>query len=345
MGIKKIKCLSLEGLNRFYQQLKIGLDALSKDRHTHKNQDTLDKITETEREQWDLAATAKHSHLNKSALDEISSDEMGHWDDAYRNMHTHANQEILNGITEQKIEDWNGKADAETVSGLSSQMNGMQSVKTVYVNAASGSDSNTGSSATRAFATLEKALEATQYAKKVVIHLEAGTYDLPDASVTWIGRDIRIYGNTAADTFVYGSLTIENSYVVLSRITLRSDGKNAITVQYNADLRIVSSEIASISDYCLFLNYDAKAVCSSVLFSMAEKRAVQLAGSSDARIYTCTDNTGNGVFVGGNCIAYLNDCNRFTYANNTYGMVYINGQQVAPQTESTAAILSMGGNV
>ena len=76
--------------------------------------------------------------------------------------------------------------------------------KTIYVNADTGSDARDGTSQAKALQTLSRALQFTQYAKKAVIYLAAGTYPIPDKTWTLLGQDVRIYGDTAATTILQG---------------------------------------------------------------------------------------------------------------------------------------------
>ena len=300
------------------------------DAHTHENMETLDKVTEN---LWSKVTNQAHSHNNIYELNSISP----------------AFIQAVNNILPDRIYELQHKFEST------------QSTITVYVDAASGSDSNNGNTSGTAFQTLDKALDAVSYCKKAIICLAAGTYTIPDKTITFLGKDIRIYGNTAEDTIVQGNIAVENSYVRLARITLNSTdsetaviAKPSVTATYRATVRINDCNLNSAGTiHCVGSDYDSKVCCSNVNFYGSEKYAVIASGSSDIRVFGCKDYTGTGALSGGNCIVYLtnstNNANsnetEFLYKSTNYGMVYVNGQQVLPQTAETAAILSMGGNV
>lgn len=71
-------------------------------------------------------------------------------------------------------------------------------------------------------------------------------------------------------------------------------------------------------------------------FQGATQYAVFVTGLSDAKIYTCTDETAKGVRSGGGSIVYINNATgtSFTYTNGSNGMVFVDGQQVLPKPGS-----------
>ena len=214
------------------------------------------------------------------------------------------------------------------------------SVKTVYVNASTGFDSNDGTES-RPFRTFEKALSATQYARKTIIYLAAGTYTIPDKSLTLLGRDVRIYGDTAATTTIQGNLVCENSFVLIRRVTIDSTDSttanataDTITLQYNAALRMGDCIINTAGKNAVNVTEMSMANMVSTTFQGATQYAIAVTGLSDVKIYTCTDATVKGVRSGGGCVVSINNAagKNFSYTNGSNGMVFVDGRQVLPKT-------------
>lgn len=226
--------------------------------------------------------------------------------------------------------------------------------KTIYVNADTGSDARDGTSQAKALQTLSRALQFTQYAKKAVIYLAAGTYTIPDKTLNLLGQDVRIYGDTAATTILQGNLVCENGFLHLSKVTIDntdSDTANtsttAIIAQYNGTVRISDCVVNANSKNAVGVSDMSNVSCSNTEFKGNAQYAVYVTGQGDAKIYYCTNSTANGAYSGGNSMVRItqNDENNFPYTNSNNGMVFVNGQQVLPQQTATAAILSMGSNV
>ena len=226
--------------------------------------------------------------------------------------------------------------------------------KTIYVNADTGSDARDGTSEAKALQTLSRALQFTQYAGKAVIYLAAGTYTVPDKTWTLLGRDVRIYGDATATTIIKGNLVCENSFLLMRRVTIDSTDSttanptaNTITLQYRAAIRMVDCTINTAGKNAINITEMSNANFVGTTFRGASQYAVYVRGLSDAKIYTCTDETTKGVHAGGGSIVYINNATgaSFSYTNDSSEMVFVNGQQVLPQPAATAAILSTGGNV
>ena len=226
--------------------------------------------------------------------------------------------------------------------------------KTIYVNADTGSDARDGTSQAKALQTLSRALQFTQYAKKAVIYLAAGTYPIPDKTLTLLGRDVRIYGDTAATTILQGNLVCENGFLHLSKVTVdNTDSETANTAstavlsQYNGNIRFSNCIMNANSKNAVGVSDMSNVSCSNTEFKGNAQYAVYVTGQGDAKIYYCTNSTANGAYSGGNSMVRItqNDENNFPYTNSNNGMVFVNGQQVLPQQTATAAILSMGSNV
>ena len=226
--------------------------------------------------------------------------------------------------------------------------------KTVYVNAATGSDARDGTSQTKALLTMSRALQFTQYAKKAVIYLAAGTYPIPDKTLTLLGRDVRIYGNAAATTTIQGHFVCENGFLHLSKVTIDNTGSDtantsttAILAQYNGTVRISDCVVNANSKNAVGVSDISNICCSGTEFKGNAQYAVYVTGQGDAKIYSCTNSTTKSIYSGANSMVRITQSNEsnFPYTNANNGMVFVNGQQVLPQPVATTAILSTGGNV
>jgi len=222
---------------------------------------------------------------------------------------------------------------------------GSVETKTVYVNAATGSDAQDGSTAAKALLTMSKALQFTQYARKAVIYLAAGTYTIPDKTLSLLGRDVRIYGDAAATTTLQGNLVCENSFLLMRRVTIDSTDSttanataDTITLQYRAAIRMVDCAVNTAGKNAVSLTEMSNANLVNTTFQGATQYAVYVTGLSDAKIYTCTDGTAKGVRSGGGSVVYINNATgtSFPYTSGSNGMVFVDGQQVLPKTTAVS---------
>ena len=230
------------------------------------------------------------------------------------------------------------------------------SVSTIimYIDANKGSDSHDGSTAAKALQTLSMALQLTQYARKAVIYLAAGTYTIPDKTLSLLGRDVRIYGDAAATTIIKGNIVCENGFLLMRRVTIDSTDSttanataDTITLQYRAAIRMVDCSVNAAGKNAISVMEMSNANLVNMTFQGATQYAVYVTGLSDAKIYTCTDATTKGVRSGGGSVVYINNATgtSFPYTSGSNGMVFVDGQQVLPQQATTTAILSMGSDV
>lgn len=222
---------------------------------------------------------------------------------------------------------------------------GSVETKTVYVNAATGSDAQDGSTAAKALLTMSKALQFTQYARKAVIYLAAGTYTIPDKTLSLLGRDVRIYGDAAATTTLQGNLVCENSFLLMRRVTIDSTNSttanataDTITLQYRGAIRMVDCAINTAGKNAVSLTEMSNANLVNTTFQGATQYAVYVTGLSDAKIYTCTDAATKGVRSGGGSVVYINNATgtSFPYTSGSNGMVFVDGQQVLPKTTAVS---------
>ena len=245
--------------------------------------------------------------------------------------------------------DWNGKI---YIGNDTTGVDLTQKVATIFVNAAIGNDTENNGNNLAPVQTLKRALQLTQYARKAVIYLATGEYTIPDKTLSLLGQDVRIYGDTAATTIIKGNIVCENSFLLMRRVTVDStDSTNAnatadtITLQYRAAIRMVDCTINTAGKNAINITEMSNANFVNTTFQGATQYAVYVTGLSDAKIYTCTDATTKGVRSGGGSVVYINNAANFSYANGSNGIVFVDGQQVLPQQTATTAILSMGSNV
>ena len=309
----------------FVLDLSPDVDTLKASAHTHDNKSVLDDI---DAKKWNVIKNTHHSHNNMAVLNSLSPADL---------QHIQALQNVIGELTV-----------------LHSNFDDACSTKIVYVNAAAGSDAQNGSTAAKAMQTLSGALQFTQYAKKAVIYLAAGTYPIPDKTLTLLGRDVRIYGNAAATTTIQGNFVCENGFLHLSKVTIDntdSDTANtsttAILAQYNGTVRISDCVVNANSKNAVGVSDISNICCSGTEFKGNAQYAVYVTGQGDAKIYSCTNSTTKSIYSGANSMVRITQSNEsnFPYTNANNGMVFVNGQQVLPQPAATTAILSTGGNV
>ena len=218
--------------------------------------------------------------------------------------------------------------------------------KTVYVNAATGSDARDGTSQAKALLTMSRALQFTQYAKKAVIYLAAGTYPIPNKTLTLLGQDVRIYGNAATTTTIQGNFVCENGFLHLSKVTIDntdSDTANtsttAILAQYNGTVRISDCVVNANSKNAVGVSDMSNICCSGTEFKGNAQYAVYVTGQGDAKIYSCTNSTTKSIYSGANSMVRITQSNEsdFPYTNANNGMVFVNGQQVLPKTTAVTS--------
>lgn len=218
-------------------------------------------------------------------------------------------------------------------------------IQTIYVDERLGSDTRTGTQA-NPVKTLYQAFRMTQYAKKAVIYLAAGTYTIPNKSMTLLGRDVRIFGDAAATTTIQGNLVCENGLLQLSKVTLDNTNSNtanttitAIISYYNGMIRIADCIVNANSQNAVGVSDMSNICCSNTEFKGSAQYAVYVTGQGDAKIYGCTNNTTKGIYSGGNSMVRItqNEGSNFPYTNANNGMVFVNGQQVLPKTTAVTS--------
>lgn len=291
----------------FVLDLSPDVDTLKASAHTHDNKSVLDDIDATK---WSVIKNTHHSHNNMAILNSLSPADL---------QHIQALQNVIGELTV-----------------LHSNFDDTCSTKTVYVNATVGSDTQDGSTAAKALQTLRTALQFTQYAKKAVIYLAAGTYPIPDKTLTLLGRDVRIYGNAAATTTIQGNFVCENGFLHLSKVTIDntdSDTANtsttAILAQYNGTVRISDCVVNANSKNAVGVSDMSNICCSGTEFKGNAQYAVYVTGQGDAKIYSCTNSTTKSIYSGANSMVRITQSNEsdFPYTNANNGMVFVMGSK------------------
>ena len=215
--------------------------------------------------------------------------------------------------------------------------------QTIYVDAVNGADSRDGTTQAKALQTLSRALYFAQYARKAVIYLAAGTYTIPDKTLTLLGQDVRIYGDAAATTIIKGNIVCENGFLLMRRVTIDSTDSttvDTITLQYRAAIRMVDCSANAAGKNAISVMEMSNANLVNTTFQGATQYAVYVTGLSDAKIYTCTDATTKGVRSGGGSVVYINNATgvNFSYTNGSNGIVFVDGQQVLPKTTAVSDV-------
>ena len=296
--------------------------------------DLSDYVKKTEVAQ---AIESAHMHDNKDVLDDITAAKWGAIKNAY---HNHINMDVLNSLSPADLQRIQALPNtAGELKVLHANFDDTCSAKTVYVDAFKGSDTQDGSTQANALQTLDNALQRVQYARKAVIYLAAGTYTIPDKTLSLLGQDVRIYGDAAATTTLQGNLVCENSFLLMRRVTIDSTDSttaNTITLQYRAAIRMVDCSVNAAGKNAISVMEMSNANLVNTTFQGATQYAVYVTGLSDAKIYTCTDATTKCVRSGGGSVVYINNATgaNFSYTNGSNGIVFVDGQQVLPKPGS-----------
>ena len=289
----------------------------------------------------DALKASSHTHDNKDVLDDITAAKWGAIKNAY---HNHINMDVLNSLSPADLQRIQALPNtAGELKTLHANFDDTCSAKAVYVDAVNGSDTQDGSTQANALQTLDNALQRVQYAKKTVIYLAAGTYTIPNKTLSLLGRDVRIYGDAAATTTLQGNLVCENSFLLIRRVTIDSTDSttanptaDTITLQYRAAIRMVDCVVNTAGKNAISITEMSNANLVNMTFQGATQYAVYVTGLSDAKIYTCTDETAKGVRSGSGSVVYINNATgaSFTYTNGSNGIVFVDGRQVLPQPGS-----------
>ena len=187
----------------------------------------------------------------------------------------------------------------------------VDSRKVVYVDGTNGSDNNDGSSASKAFKTLEKAMTYCEDSVGISIYLTtAGTYTM-DNRYSVPSKYISITGSstlTCNDVIVKGILDLNNCTVALTRVTLDGTGSGVSTGPIylrGSTLILLDSKIIADKGECAYLWRGASLICSNTAFEASDGATLSyvadLTGGSTGIFYKCTTTTGKTVRAGFGC--------------------------------------------
>lgn len=187
----------------------------------------------------------------------------------------------------------------------------VDSRKVVYVDGTNGSDNNDGSSTSKAFKTLEKAMTYCEDSVGISIYLTtAGTYTM-DNRYSVPSKYISITGAstlTCDDIIVKGILDLNNCTVALTRVTLDGTGSGISTGPIylrGSTLILLDSKVIADKGECAYLWRDASLICSNTAFEAADGTTLSyvadLTGGSTGIFYKCTTTTGKTVRAGFGC--------------------------------------------
>ena len=245
----------------------------------------------------------------------------------------------------------NGSTSGVNIQELATAVSNSSAARNIYINAETGDDySNTGLSSSSPFKTIEKALSYTQYNNKVVFNLAPGEYTMPGNSKLFSNVYRRFHGNSSDDTIIKtGEIQSDRSYLYFENLTLSSSTgvSSILKAQHHGSVYVKNCVVDTPHTYCIYATAFSDICVANTTLKGAKSYALSVIDGSNIRVNNCIDNTGKGIRVGATSVAHICDTseNPITYHINSYGMVYLNGQQVAPTPTSETAILSMGGNV
>lgn len=222
----------------------------------------------------------------------------------------------------------------------------VDSRKVVYVDGTNGSDNNDGSSTSKAFKTLEKAMTYCEDSVGISINLmTAGTYTM-DKRYSVPSKYISISGAstlTCNDVIVKGILDLNNCTVALTRVTLDGTGSGISTGPIylrGSTLILLNSKVIADKGECAYLWRDASLVCSSTAFEAADGATLSyvadLTGGSTGIFYKCTTTTGKTVRAGFGCTLNIDNSTTgnisYSKTSNTNPNIFFGGKLVTVDT-------------
>ena len=252
-----------------------------------------------------------------------------------------ADNAVSDAANAQSAADEAKTAAEENAQSLAQSVERLQKLRTqsikVYVSP-SGSDSNDGMTSGTAFATLGRALEATEGYGSEYIQLAAGTYDVPDKLLSLYKRMVVIAGAGQDDTTIRGCLALYGTILVLSSLTL--DGTDAdyadqsvsapLRAMRASDVRAASCTIRSAGNYCAAVAESSNLDMQNCTFVGASTNCVFVTTFGDATLLSCTDTTGMPLICGGGCTAAIAKSTGISWTAANNGIVWVDGVQKSP---------------
>ncbi len=215
----------------------------------------------------------------------------------------------------------------------------------IYVNAATGSDSNDGLSASNAFATLGRALDAAAVYAMSEIVIAQGEYAFPSSPYSVYGGDIRISGAGADATTLIGKLSINSANFELSALTVDTSAdtstSSAITVIHGGTVRISDAVInAPTAGNGIYVGNMGYVFAYNVVINGTTQRMVYVTNDGRATLQTVsgtTDSTRENVMTGAAGFTRIVASPDLTYSTNYTGVVFVDGVQRSPSATAASS--------
>ncbi len=221
----------------------------------------------------------------------------------------------------------------------------------VYVNSATGSDTNDGLKASTAFATLAHAVNVTAAYGTTEIVLAEGEYDYDEAGVIYAyNRDLRISGAGSDSTTLYAKVYANSSNVELVKLTLDTSRTTNTT---SAPLTSIHGSTCLMTDCVISTNATngvyvgnmGYAYIANTVINGTTERMVYVTNDGSATILNTsgtTESTRPNVLSGASAMVRIIGCPDLTYSTNYTGIVFVDGIQKSPlanEASSTNGIL------
>ncbi len=208
----------------------------------------------------------------------------------------------------------------------------------LYVNAASGSDSNNGLTSSTAFQTLAKAMEIAQTYGMAEIQLAAGEYQFADFVQHVYHGDVRITGAGQDSTTLYAQVYANHANVEIGSLTLdtthgTSLSAAALTVIHGGTGKLANVTITTASENGVYVGNMGYVFLYSVVINGSTQRMVYLTNDGQATLQSVSGTTESdrpNVMAGAASLVRIVTSPNLTYSTNYSGIVYVDGVQRSP---------------
>lgn len=218
----------------------------------------------------------------------------------------------------------------------------------VYVNAASGNDTNDGLTSSTAFQTLAKAMEIAQTYGMAEIQLAAGEYQFADFTQYIYHGDIRITGAGQDSTTLYAQVYANHANVEIGSLTLdtthgTSLSAAALTVIHGGTGKLSDVIVTTASNNGVYVGNMGYVFLYNVVINGSTQRMVYVTNDGQATIQTVSGTTESdrpNVLTGSAALVRIVSSPDLTYSTNYTGIVFVDGVQRSPVDLS--AVISEG---
>ena len=308
-------------------------------------------------EQIDAAVNEHNSHVSNATI-HITASERNAWNQNSTNISTlNTTVSALSTEVSGKVDKVTGKqlstedyttAEKTKLAGLSNYDDSALSASvadatkaitgnmTLYVNGATGSDDNSGTSSSEAFATVEKAItEGCKY-RSAIINIAAGEYTLAAGSIEIRGAySLSIRGNGAESTIINGRFSADRgAYVNFTNMTINSTNDSAsnggVFGFEAAQIYLNSVTISASKGPCVNASSITAVYANSCTFVGTPSYTVRVASGARAVVRSCTGLSGKNARAEVSGELRLDQCTDMAYTNATQGIVFVDGLQVLP---------------